>query len=154
MIDGEKNAGEDGDAGVEVETRREAIAKEQTGRGGRDHGLDVEDDVDDRRVAVLEREGEENRPHRRAGESGEDQKAPGARVDPGDLAKLHHEKGQKDEEDQHVFPKDDHLGVEQIVKRDAPGAFGAPKRRSERDQPGTISRAARFAVCHAARVYR
>ena len=115
MIHGKKNAGENGNSGEEVEARREPIAEKQTGANGRNHRLNVEDDIHDRRISVLEREGEENRSHSRAGEPGKDQKAPGTGVDPWDLAKLHQEKGQKHEENQNVLPKNDHLGVEQIV---------------------------------------
>lgn len=89
MIHRKKNAGEDGNSGEEVEAGREPIAEEQTGANGRNHRLDVEDDIHDRRISVLEGEGEENRSYSRAGEPGKDQKAPGPSVDPRDLAKLH-----------------------------------------------------------------
>ncbi len=81
MIDGEENARDDGDAGEKVKARGKPIAEKQTGADGGDERLNVEDDVHDRRVPVLEREGEEDRPDSRAGEAGKDQVAPGAPVD-------------------------------------------------------------------------
>ena len=52
--------------------------------------------------------------------------------------------------DEDVLPKDNHLGVEQIVQRNAPRALGAPERRAERDEPGAVTRAAAcFLICHA-----
>ena len=42
------------------------------------------------------------------------------------------------EENQHVLPKDDHLRVEEVIQRNAPGAFRAPERGAERDQPRAV----------------
>ena len=62
-----------GDAGEEKKSRRQPVPEKKESAEGRDDRLNVQDDVDHRRVPVFQREGEEDRADGGAGESGEDQ---------------------------------------------------------------------------------
>ena len=55
---------------------------------------------------------------------------------------------QEHDQDEHVFPEHDYLGVEQFVEWDTPRAFSSPKRSTETNQPWTVGCGARFAVLH------
>src|SRR3712207_8713126 len=53
-------------------------------------------------------------------------------------AETREQDGQEHEEDEDVLPPDDHRrGVEELVQRNAPRAFGAPKRRAQSDRKST-----------------
>ena len=40
-----------------------------------------------------------------------------------------------------MLPKDDYLGIKQLVEWDSPRALSAPQRGTKANQPGTVSRA-------------
>lgn len=149
MFDGNKNAGHDRDGGKEIETPREPIAEEETGAQGREHRLDIEHDVHDRRIPLLQCQSEKYRSDRRASETGEDQVAPGARLYLRNLTKPHHKQRQKHEENEDVLPEDDHLGVEEIVERNAPRALRAPEGGAEGNEPRAVPHSACRALSHA-----
>ena len=55
---------------------------------------------------------------------------------------------QEHDEDKHMLPEDDDLCIEKRIKRDAPRAFCAPKRRAKADEPRAVRCAARCAALH------
>src|SRR6185437_16120821 len=88
---------------------------------------------------ILESESEENGAYGRAGEPGEDQKAPAAFVDLGKLAELRNQYREKHHQDEDVFPEHDHIRVEEIVKRNAPRTFRPPEGRAEANEPWPVT---------------
>src|ERR1700719_2215643 len=122
MFHRQKNPGEDRDSRVKKESRSESVSEKQIRAKGRNYRLNIQDDVHDRRVSVLERESEENRPDGGAGKAGEDQVTPGPAVDLAKFAEAGQQERQKHQQNQNVLPKDNHLGVEQLIERDAPRA--------------------------------
>jgi len=66
----ENNAGENRDRREEKEPVRQLISEKQKRAERRDHGLNIQDHVNDGRISVFEREREENGADGGAGESG------------------------------------------------------------------------------------
>ena len=53
IFNGEKNSGDNGNRGIDKETRRKSVAKNHHRAQGRNHRLNVEDHIHDGRVAVF-----------------------------------------------------------------------------------------------------
>src|SRR5207245_11772796 len=100
--------------------------------------LDIQNDVNNSWVSVFEREREKDRADRRADETGKEQIAPRRDVDLAKLAEIRQEERQKHQQNQDMFPKNDHLGVEQFVQWNAPRALRPPEGRTETDETRTI----------------
>src|SRR5438132_5649455 len=81
MLHGNKNTGKDRDAGIKEKSRGEEIAEKKERAQGGDHRLNIEDDVDHCGVAIFQGECEENRSHRRPGESGKNEITPSTGID-------------------------------------------------------------------------
>ncbi len=152
MFDREEDARDDGDASVKEEARRETIAEEKESAQRADHWLEIEDDVDDGGVSVLEREGEKDGADRGSGKAREEEVAPGGAVHFPKLAQCGPKNRQEHEQDEDVLPEDDDLRIEEIVQRNAPRAFRAPKSGAETDQPRSVGEAARRGLLHALRL--
>ena len=152
MLDGEKNTGENCDASVKKKARRQTVAKKQECAHRRNDWLNVQDHIDNGRIAVLERERKKNRTHGRTGEAGEDQVTPGTRINFSQIAELRNEDRQEHEQDEDVLPKHDHLRVEKIVERNPPRAFRSPQSGAETHEPRTVVCTARVAGLHANRL--
>ena len=148
MRNRDKHASNDSDPSVEEELPRKPITKKQERADGRYNGLDIKNYVHHGRVPVFQRQGEKDCANRRAGEPGEKQEAPRARVDFWNLVQMGDQDWQEHHEDEHMLPEDDHLCVENLIERNTPRAFCAPKRCAQADEPRAISRAARVAVLH------
>ena len=113
-----------------------AVAEQHARGGRRQHRLDVEHDVDDRRVAVLEREREQHRADRRARDAGEHQPADRLARTLRSSPSRGSTNGSAQRDEDHVLPEHQHVGLEHVVERDPPRALGPPQRRTERHQPG------------------
>ena len=153
MFDGKINAGEDCNWRVDEKSWGELVAEDENGAQRRDNWLNVQDDVDHSRVGVFKGESEKDSADCRAGEPGENQKAPSADVDPTQFAEPREKDRQKHEQDENVFPEYDDFSVEKFVKRNPPRAFGAPERRAQSDEPRPVITAVRATIFHA-KVYR
>jgi hypothetical protein len=91
--------------------------------------------------------------NRRAGEPGEKQEPPCARPDFWNLMQTRDKNRQKRDENEGVFPKNNHPRIEQLVKRNAPRAFRAPEPSAETDQPRAIRCSLYCALLHFESVY-
>src|SRR6266542_1894819 len=151
MRDGNENAGDDRDGGVKEKASGKSITKKQKRADRRNNGLNIQDHVHHRWIPVFQRQREEDGAHRRPSESGEKHVAPRARVDFWNFFQARDQNRQEHDEDENVFPKDDHLGVEQFIERDAPRALGAPERCAKTDEPRAVTCAVRFALLHRTR---
>src|SRR5205823_8559888 len=81
-------------------------------------------------------------------EPGKKYVAPRARVDFRNLFHARDQNRQEHDEDENVFPKNDHLGIEQFVERNAPRAFRAPERSAKTDEPRAVGGALCSARLH------
>src|SRR5213075_2191980 len=103
--------------------------------------LNIQNDVHHGWIAVFQREREEDCADSRASEAGENEVSQSARIDFGNLTQARDQNWEEHDQDEDMFPKDNHLGVKQCIKRDAPRALSPPERSAKTHQPGTISRA-------------
>ena len=137
-----ENPCKDRDARVRKEASGKAVAEDQECSHRRNNRLNIQNDVHDGRIAVFQRECEEDGTDCRASETREEQVSPGARADSRNLVQTRDQNRQKHDQDEHVLPKDDYFGVKQRIERDAPRALGTPKCGAEADQPWTVRRGA------------
>ena len=142
MFDRQKDSGENCDACVKKETRRQSIAKQKERAERGDNRLDVQNHIHDGGIPILESHRKKNGADGRACECGEDQVTPRARTNLLQLRELRNQKRQQHEQNENVFPKHDDLGIEQFVERNAPRTFGSPQGRAQADKPRTIAGAA------------
>ena len=148
MRNRDENAGDNRDAGEKEKASGKPVTKKQKRADGRNDRLDIQDHVHDRWIAIFQRQREEDGAHRRPSEPGEEYAAPRARADFRNLFHARDQNRQEHDEDENVFPKNDHLGIEQFIKRDAPRAFRAPERCAKTDQPRAVGCALYGALLH------
>src|SRR5690242_13798116 len=100
MIDGQENTRHDSKSREGVKTPGQLIPEKHARAESRDDRLNIENDVNDGRVAVFEREGEENSADGRARKAGKDQVTPRPRFDFRNLRKPRDENEQEHQQNQ------------------------------------------------------
>src|SRR4029077_13087606 len=91
---------------------------------------------------------EKDCPDRGAGEPGKKQEAPRARLNFWNLMPTRDKNRQEHDQNKYVLPENNYLCVEKLIEWNTPRAFRAPERRTEADEPWTISWAAYRTALH------